>query len=464
MKSLLLRQSALKIAGKISFLIFAILLPALAFAQPPPSLTDSLIVLPAAIPSGQTTVSLQISLVNSVPISGITGRMIYDSSILAPIIDSISGFVSAERVGRGMALSNFAAKSPQPGVVNFLMLTNFFPIEKIDPGSGPVCQINFNVLTAGDTTTCVYFENDPDPIGIRNQLSDANGYIVIPSLQPGSLVIGAGSPTGNCFPVEPIDNTGDLNLNGLAYEITDFVTFANYFIYGDVVFNINQIQQALASDVNRDGLTLRVADLVFLERVILGEINPLPAPTIASASDTARFEIVQTADQLVLSYTSPIELSGFFLRLAFLGTAGDPVRLDSSPNMDFGSQIYPGELRFLLVSSLQTPLGKIPAGNGPLLSIPFNGNLRGVEIQTSTTEGEEIATTGSYSIDSRGDLNADGLLTPSDVVSELNCVLNQAQNCPISVADLNCDGSLTTSDVVLMLNASFLGEVLPQCP
>jgi len=344
------------------------------------------------------------------------------------------------------------------------MLTNFFPIEKIEPGSGPVCRINFNVLTASDTTTCVYFENDPDPIGIRNQLSDANGYIVIPSLQPGSLVIGIGSPTGSCFPVEPIDNTGDLNLNGLPYEIGDFVTFENYFIYGDAVFNINPTEQALASDVNRDGLLLRVADLVFLERVILGEINPLPAQTIASVSDTAQFEIVQTSDQLVLSYASPIDLSGFFLRLTFLGTAGDPIRLDSSPNMDFGSQIYPGELRFLLVSSLQTPLGKIPAGSGPLLSIPFNGNLRGVEIQASTTEGEEVATTGSYPIDSRGDLNADGLLTPSDVVSELNCALVSALNCPLSLTDLTCDGMLTTSDVVLILNATFLGETLPQCP
>ncbi|MCH8028139.1 MAG: hypothetical protein IID63_08465, partial [candidate division Zixibacteria bacterium] len=64
--------------------------------------------------------------------------------------------------------------------------------------------------------------------------------------------------------VDDIDDRGDINLNNVANEVADAVLFTNYFIYGIGVFTINIQGQIAATDVNADGLTLSVADLVYL--------------------------------------------------------------------------------------------------------------------------------------------------------------------------------------------------------
>jgi len=264
-----------------------------------------------------------------------------------------------------------------------------------------------------------------------------------------------------------ISDNGDLNQNGISYEIADFILYESYFIYGDAVLFPNPVLrqgQIAASDVNQDGLPLRVSDLFFMGRVIMGDANPLPKPRVSQQVNSVDFQIVQEADRLLVSYSSPGDIGGIFLRLHFLGTAGEPIRLDSNQEMDYGSQIYPGELRFFLASSLVSPPGKIPTGSGPLLSIPFNGNLRRVELQASDVEGQEINAAGSFPIDQRGDLNTDGLLTPSDVVLELYCLFQApSPNCPLSLADLNCDGAVTAADAVSIINATFLLDPLPIC-
>ena len=73
---------------------------------------------------------------------------------------------------------------------------------------------------------------------------------------------------------DSIDARGDLNLNGFSYEIADAVLFSNYFVKGLVVFTINAAGQIAASDANADGLTLSVADLVYLIRVVIGDATP----------------------------------------------------------------------------------------------------------------------------------------------------------------------------------------------
>jgi hypothetical protein len=73
---------------------------------------------------------------------------------------------------------------------------------------------------------------------------------------------------------DSIDARGDINLNAVANEIADAVLFSNYFIYGIGVFTKNVEGQIAASDVNADGLTLSVADLVYLIRVIVGDALP----------------------------------------------------------------------------------------------------------------------------------------------------------------------------------------------
>ncbi|MDH3892502.1 MAG: T9SS type A sorting domain-containing protein [candidate division Zixibacteria bacterium] len=83
---------------------------------------------------------------------------------------------------------------------------------------------------------------------------------------------------------DSIDDRGDINLNGNSNEIADAVLFSNYFVHGIGVFNVNYQGQVAATDVNADGLTLSVADLVYLIRIIVGDANPYPKLGAEAAS------------------------------------------------------------------------------------------------------------------------------------------------------------------------------------
>ena len=57
---------------------------------------------------------------------------------------------------------------------------------------------------------------------------------------------------------------GDINLNGVPYEVSDAVLFTRYFIYGMDAFHIDRYAQVGQTDINDDGLSLTVGDLIVL--------------------------------------------------------------------------------------------------------------------------------------------------------------------------------------------------------
>lgn len=85
---------------------------------------------------------------------------------------------------------------------------------------------------------------------------------------------------------DSIDARGDINLNEISNEIADAVLFSNYFVYGLSVFHVNLQGQIAASDVNADGITLSVADLVYLIRVVIGDAHPFPKTVPAAIEAT----------------------------------------------------------------------------------------------------------------------------------------------------------------------------------
>ncbi len=80
----------------------------------------------------------------------------------------------------------------------------------------------------------------------------------------------------------PIDRRGDVNLNEIAYEIADWVLFANYFLYGEGVFFAGEwgeegLQMQIdATDCNADNIPLTIDDLIYLFRVTIGDALPFP--------------------------------------------------------------------------------------------------------------------------------------------------------------------------------------------
>ncbi|UCG82772.1 MAG: right-handed parallel beta-helix repeat-containing protein, partial [Dehalococcoidia bacterium] len=75
---------------------------------------------------------------------------------------------------------------------------------------------------------------------------------------------------------------GDINYNTISYEVADAVLFASYFVEGTAVFRYHEAYQICATDVNADGRTLTLSDLVYLIRVILHDAVELPKLTPSS--------------------------------------------------------------------------------------------------------------------------------------------------------------------------------------
>lgn len=112
----------------------------------------------------------------------------------------------------------------------------------------------------------------------------------------------------------PIPIKGDVNLNGLSYEIADAVLFADFFLYGLDVFQTDLDKQIEATEVNNDDTPLTLDDYVYIWRVIIGDANPLPSPPMPG--DTVLFFQDTVSKTVSLSYTGS-------LRAVYLVFEGD---------------------------------------------------------------------------------------------------------------------------------------------
>ncbi|MCX6829371.1 MAG: dockerin type I domain-containing protein [candidate division Zixibacteria bacterium] len=90
------------------------------------------------------------------------------------------------------------------------------------------------------------------------------------------------SPASHSTAVAP-DIRGDLNLNGIPYEIGDADIYAEYFVIGLAAFTINLEAQIAQSDVNRDEITLSCADYLELLRIMKDSALPASVPPDAPA-------------------------------------------------------------------------------------------------------------------------------------------------------------------------------------
>ena len=140
---------------------------------------------------------------------------------------------------------------------------------------------------------------------------------------------------------DSIDAVGDVNLNGIAYEVADAVMFTNYFINGLDAFGDHVDGSVAATDANRDGIPLSVADLVYLIRVVVGDADPYPKE-VASATS-----IDYSLDAGVIATQGEVDLGA-----AYLVIAGD-VRPDLlANNMEMGYR-FDGTNTHVLVFSIE---------------------------------------------------------------------------------------------------------------
>jgi len=182
---------------------------------------------------------------------------------------------------------------------------------------------------------------------------------------------------------DSIDARGDVNLNGLAYEVADAVLFTNYFIYGIRVFRINIEGQIAATDVNADGATLTVADLVHLVRVVTGDAAPVPK--IVPTYGTPLLTLERTGDRLTVKSSSAANIGAVALTFALAGAIPQSVSLGAgASNMDLIYHTEDGRLRALIHENPVTATGEyIPAGDVELLVITLPAGTGEVRLEAA---------------------------------------------------------------------------------
>ncbi len=181
----------------------------------------------------------------------------------------------------------------------------------------------------------------------------------------------------------PIDSRGDINLNGIPYEIADEVMFSYFFLYGFSVFPYDVEASTAASDVNADGIPLRLEDLMYIQLVICGDTIPYPGKVgMTALLDTAVF--IQDVSAKTVSVESPHTLGGVFMR--FEGEIIPDFSLDVDTSSYIRYSIYDGEYtRVLIFPSL--PQGCSDSGFSPGSLFSYTGYGRLVERYDPTDPG-----------------------------------------------------------------------------
>ncbi len=188
---------------------------------------------------------------------------------------------------------------------------------------------------------------------------------------------------------DSIDARGDLNLNGVAYEIADAVVYTNYFISGLSAFTISVAGQIAASDVNADGMTLSIADLVYLIRVIIGDAPPYPKKLINS--DPVIGICSQTGSKATVSLDSEHDVGAALLIFNCEGgTPNEPVLAEAAEGMEIKSGWLNDEFRVLVYSFEAGAM--IKAGTSDLVNISMSegGTIELVELDVADYYGRVL--------------------------------------------------------------------------
>ncbi len=282
-------------------------------------------------------VEMDVFLKNRVEIGEYRLLISFDPSLLTPLGVTFTGTRSEDFEYFDYRLNNV-------GISGDVLITGKADIEggpdtpPIAVGEGPICKISVQV-----SSNLTYVGSQvPVPFIFRfagdNTLKLTDGTTITRNqidYGDGSILISAPGPV----------NLGDINLNGVAYEIGDAVYFSNFYI-SPQLFPLNE-QQLLNSDVNRDGIAPSVSDLVLLINIVAGATAP-PVLKVLPSADTATATLVRDGSGLYLALESPVALGGALFRLS----GPDIDRLDARnlTTMDFQAGVENDRFSCLLIS------------------------------------------------------------------------------------------------------------------
>jgi hypothetical protein len=316
----------------------------------------TLIVSPAGLSIGSANtlpgspISVPVSLNNPGSSSAVGGFEILVS--YNPEALSLNGVTRAGRLGsfEYFHITYSDAGQGTARIVGIADIRNGVVSPPLHPGTGPIFFLEMSVAPdealIGVDLQVNFLNLDPSD----NTLSDSTGYLLVhPELTNGLIsVIGPGEVL-----------TGDINLDGIPYTVSDAVIFVNH-LTSPLLFPFNAIQLE-ASDVNADGIPSTVADLVYLLNIINGSI---PRPKLEPFGGVVTLLSSAENGNTIFSANSPIDLGGLLIKI----THESGLSLRPISNGQF-TIAYNDDGTVLTVLAYLPNGGRVQAGNAPLFTL-----------------------------------------------------------------------------------------------
>jgi hypothetical protein len=336
----------------------------------------------------------------------------------------------------------------------------------------------------------VIFGHDTSSLVEANAFATIDGGLTrlgISGVRNGGIVVGG--------PFEC--KRGDVNYNGITYELADWVLFQQFLLGGPGVFIYDPRYQMCATNANADSLYGTIADLLYLVRVILHDAPEIPlrggeGGWQENSSDELRLVSSSTHPGEVVSV--PMWLSnsanawGTTFKLVFDGSALSVEGMEiAQTRIEEWEKVHPvinpGELFFFAFDNW--PLGdednrSIGPGEGILVMVDFRvdesatpGTYLPITFETKEDWGHYNAytdTTGTLFVQPptvsgwiftdviSGDANSDGIVDVADLVYLVNYLYRgDVPPSPVSLGDFNQDGEVNLADIVALVNYLFRG-------
>jgi len=334
------------------------------------------------------TISMGVSLMNLEEVSGFNLLINYDvSALLLSYISTVGT--------RAEAFEYFTYVLDNNNIKGDVLITGVADIDdgavtgNLLAGDGPLVNLTFYVTNdlafSGFSVPVKFafrnlFDNEDNTLTdiygetiVREAINYEDGYIIIKHVDLSGL--------------------GDINLNGVTYEIADAIYFINFFI-DPGHFPLSPEQRA-NSDVNQDGLTATVADLVFLVNYLA---NPNGTNKLRPVYSPVEVSSLSRAGNFSISSESDIELGGLALTLE----AEEPIGVQIANKINIGIEgmtiksAVDGKLLRLLIYSEDGI--SIPAGMNNIISVNDDNTLTIKEIEFSSAEGILMKTKMSESM------------------------------------------------------------------
>lgn len=321
------------------------------------------------------TVPFAINLNNLQPVASFNILMHYDPTIITPNTLTNAGT-------RSESFEYFTYNYDdlsQPGNIRIIGIADQAGDPVTAPmaaGDGAVATMNMrisgNLAYSGYTTRTTYIFNDTED----NTMTDGSGQLV----RAEDIEFVGGAITVNSIGTVKV---GDINLNGVAFEISDATYFSNYLMRPFEV-PMSPLQYA-NSDINHDNVAATLADLIALINVIVEGGNQAPKLN-PDANAECSYSYVFDDDRITFSYNSDFELGGALLE--FTGPVDiNTAKLELPDEMIVVAATTEGVSR-VLIYSLEG--NRLPAGRNDFLTIEGMNEIDDVELSMATGEGQLV--------------------------------------------------------------------------